>query len=70
MKSKTKKRIYGLMIAVCIITQFLIACAYDQGMIRFWPAACSIVGMTFGWLFFFTLIRLEETRAARSPRRW
>ncbi len=68
MKSETKKRIYGLMIAVCLISLLMIACAYDNGMIRFLPAVCSIIGLTFGCLFFFRLICLEDTRAARRRK--
>lgn len=69
-KSVMKQRIYAVIIALCVVVNFLVACAYDKGLIRFGTALCVIIGSAVGVLFFFHLIRLEETRAARSPRRW
>ena len=69
-KSAIKQRIYSVIIALCVVVNFLVACAYDKGLIRFGTSLCVIIGFTAGVLFFFHLICLEETRAARSPRRW
>ena len=65
MRSRTKERIYALLIAVCALSEFLIACAYDRGVIRFGTAVLAIIGGTAAWVFFFYLIRLEGKRRRR-----
>ena len=64
-----KERLYAIAILIYAIMILGTAGAYEYGNLTFWQSAYQIGVFMIGCLWFWNLIRIEETRAAIS-RRW
>lgn len=64
-----KERLYAVAILIYAIMILGTTGAYECNNITLWESIYQIAVLTFGGLFWWNLIRIEETRAAIS-RRW
>ena len=65
-----KERLYATAILIYAVIILGTGGAYECNNITLCESVYQIVVLMVGGLWWWNLIRIEETRAARSPRRW